>query len=182
MPNNLNGVVATTIVKDASAFRMYTDLPQNMGGTESAPQPTEWLLAALVGCTQATANFVARHYRGDNKVKLITLQRLEFDDITATRDMLGSIYLPVKDSLDHQDDSDETIPPSRIQLISGTIRVHFQTPLEDNPQHRADCLRLLQAQTERRCPIANMIIASGCQMDVVWDDAGALPAPKLEWE
>jgi uncharacterized OsmC-like protein len=180
-PNNLNGVVATTIVKDDAAFTVFTDLPERMGGHNSAPQPMEWLVVAFVGCTQATAHFVARHYWRSEKIKLITLQRLEFQDITATRDSRGSTALPIVDAGPHGEDGD-TDPPSRIQQLTGTIRVYFKTPSEDDVQERAECLRVLQAQTERRCPVANTIAASGCRMDVVWEDAGPLPAPKFDWE
>ena len=31
-------------------------------------------------------------------------------------------------------------------------------------------LRLLEMHTERRCPVANMIIDSGCLMQVEWID------------
>ena len=34
---------------------LETDVPKKMGGGDDAPQPVEHLLAALLGCTQATA-------------------------------------------------------------------------------------------------------------------------------
>ena len=39
---------------------LEADVPKRMGGGDEAPQPVEHLLAALVGCTQATAVYVGR--------------------------------------------------------------------------------------------------------------------------
>jgi uncharacterized OsmC-like protein len=178
MPSNPNGTEVTTIVKDDAPFTMYTDLPGHMGGLDTAPQPMEWLLVAFVGCTQATANFVARHHWSRDKGKLITLQRMEFHNITGMRDIRGSTTLPIEDSAQEEDETG-TLPPSRIQQLSGTIRVFFKTPSEDDMQERAQCLHVLQSQTERRCPVANTIAASGCRIDVVWEDAGVLAVPKF---
>ena len=60
---------------------IQTDLPKKMGGKDVAPQPVELLLTSWMGCTQATALFVARQMR-----PRITLNRLEFINIEAWRD------------------------------------------------------------------------------------------------
>lgn len=116
-----------------------------MGGTDLAPQPVETLLAALLGCTQATAIFVARQLR-------VEMDKMDFD-IRAIRDEQGALSLPI-----------EATPevPSRIQEITGTIRIFTPRPIPENE------FQILREQTEARCPIANMIISSGCNMNVQW--------------
>lgn len=172
MINNPSGVVATTMNDVATpSFTLSTDLPKHMGGNNTAPQPMKLFLAAYMGCTQATAHFVARHYRF-NKKSVIRLQRMEFHNITATRDLRGSLSLPIVGQI-HDDDAAKITIPSRIQQLSGTIRVFFRISTEEN-NARAESLQILQEQTELRCPVANMIAASGCPMDVVWEDGGAL--------
>ena len=125
---------------------LQTDIPKSMGGTNTAPQPVETLLAALLGCTQATAIFVARQLQ-------LEILKMEFDDMVAIRDEQGALSLPI-----------DKVPdiPSRVQEITGTVRVY--TP-ETIPMEK---LELLKEQTEARCPVANMMIASGCQMNVEW--------------
>jgi putative redox protein len=134
-----------------------TDVPLSMGGEDSAPQPMETLLAAWMGCTQATAVFVGRQM----KPTRLLIDRLEFDTIQAFRDERGALQLPI-----------EIVPkvPSRLQRITGTIRVF---PKKQAKSNRSSALtnkdiQQLQEQTEARCPVANMIIASGCCMDVNW--------------
>lgn len=134
----------------SSGHRLRTDLPKAMGGNDSAPQPVELLLGALLGCTQATALFVARHiYRQDDK----QIHSIEYD-VRAMRDPRGAIALPKPPS---------TIP-SRIQQVSGTITVVTPVgqPLSD------DMLAAIREETELRCPVANMMLASGCRLQVEW--------------
>jgi len=142
-PGNPSG---TQIVFD-SGHGLSTDIPKKMGGQDSAAQPVEHLLAAWVGCTQATALYVSRQMR-------IRLDRLDFVDICAYRDERGALELPI-----------DEIPsvPSRLTKVTGTIHV-----LLKSGELSADKLHLLQSQTEARCPVANMILASGCDMNLKW--------------
>ena len=74
-----------------SSFVVHTDTLASDGGTDTAPQPVELLLAALVGCEQATAHFVSRHMRVDKKrVKIDTIKF----DYHAVRDERGAASLP----------------------------------------------------------------------------------------
>lgn len=174
-PQNPNGVKI-----EVGKHTIQTDLPRSMGGCDEAPQPVEYLLAAWAGCTQATALFVwrnmTRQYRinglpmgfvGRNRTdKKLSAQicgrfHLEFD-VIAVRDERGAISLPIN--------SDRELPtvPSRVQSLQGTINV-FVWDDDNRPlQLDADFLWLLRTETENRCPIANMMIASGCQMEVDW--------------
>ena len=122
-----------------------------MGGQNTAAQPVEHLLTAWAGCTQATALFVARQMR-------LRLERLEFEDIVAQRDERGALSLPIQD---------DPAYPSRLHTFSGTIRVFCSKQLS------AEDLEMLRHQTELRCPVANMILASGCLVNVEWVDGNA---------
>ena len=133
-----------------TGHELATDVPKKMGGSDTAPQPVETLLAAWMGCTQATALFVGRQMK-----PRVLIESLEFDNIEAFRDERGALTLPI--------DEDPTIP-SRLQRVTGTIRIRTRGP---DPLTSKE-LELLKEQTELRCPVANMMIASGCSMDVEW--------------
>jgi len=134
---------------------LATDIPKPMGGKDTAPQPVETLLASWMGCTQATALFVGRHLPGR-----LSIGRMQFDNIEGFRDERGALQLPI-------DETPEI--PSRLQRITGTIRVYER---KGNPIS-AEQMELLKEQTEIRCPVANMMIASGCAIDVEWVDGSA---------
>ena len=149
---------SVTVVFDTSGHTIATDLPRFMGGHDTAPQPVEHLLAAWAGCTQATALFVGRQLASSKKNSQPPtrprLERLEFVNITATRDERGALVLPI--------DKDPPVP-SRIHTLTGRIVVW---------PSMGDDLQVLREQTELRCPVANMLIASGCQMNVQWVNGG----------
>jgi putative redox protein len=147
-PNSKGSVTMTT----NTGHSIQTDLPKPMGGKDEAPQPVETLLAALIGCTQATALFVGRQMKPNR----LLIDKMEFS-LTATRDERGALQLPI--------DIDPPVP-SRLQQVSGTVRV-FAAKGAIIPNEQ---MRLLREQTEQRCPVANMMIASGCAMKVEWID------------
>lgn len=130
-----------------------TDIPKKVGGSDSAPQPVETLMAAWIGCTQATALFVGRQMP-----ERVVIQKLEFENIQAFRDERGALQLPI-----HQTPE----VPSRLQRLTGTIKVFSR----NKNGLSSDQMELLKEQTEIRCPVANMILASGCSIDVEWVDA-----------
>ena len=166
---------------------MATDLPRAMGGHNLAPQPVELLVASWMGCTQATALFVARQLRrsppsspsqnddhkDDDKDDVffqwrhVSLDRLEFVNITAIRDERGALHVPL---------SEPPPVPSRLLEIQGTIRVHVRSTQRrrqrpttaTKPVLSQASLDVLRHQTEQRCPVANMILASGCPIHVDW--------------
>jgi uncharacterized OsmC-like protein len=138
---------------------LSTDVPINMGGTDTAPQPVETLLAALLGCTQATAVFVGRNMKLPNRSSIL-IDRLEFRNVTATRDERGALTLPIE--------SDPVIS-ARLERISGTIHVYTKSRKgESSLPLSQEELDILSHQTELRCPVANMIMASGCEMNIQW--------------
>ena len=89
---------------------------------------------------------------------------LQFDNIRAFRDEAGALELPICRT---------PSVPSRLQRITGTIKVSVVpatggeealAPMILDPRE----LEILKEQTEARCPIANMMVASGCAMEVEW--------------
>ena len=144
-------------VSTDTGHTLNTDIPKKMGGSDSAPQPVETLLAAWMGCTQATALFVGRQMP-----ERVVIQNLEFIDIEAFRDERGALQLPI-------DETPEV--PSRLQRITGKILVSTRNQQGLSTEQ----MDLLKEQTEIRCPVANMIIASGCHIDVEWANASHNP-------
>ena len=129
-----------------------------MGGGDAAPQPVEHLLASLLGCTQATALFVGRMME-----PRLLIDKMKFD-VRAYRDERGALQLPI----------DEVPPiPARLQCVSCTVTVH----LKKGEAASDGQLRMLGEQTEARCPVANMMHASGCKMEIEWVN-GSESAPK----
>lgn len=124
------------------------DLPKTMGGADGAPQPVELLVAALIGCEQATAAYCARHMS-----PRFPLKHVHFT-YAAARDDRGATSLPIIEP-----------PPvsARMQRVTGTAVVHLSRGAE-TPE-RVDQLRRL---VEARCPVANTLVAAGCELDVQW--------------
>eukprot|EP00182_Erythrolobus_australicus_P000461 CAMPEP_0185834850 /NCGR_PEP_ID=MMETSP1353-20130828/6385_1 /TAXON_ID=1077150 /ORGANISM="Erythrolobus australicus, Strain CCMP3124" /LENGTH=201 /DNA_ID=CAMNT_0028533359 /DNA_START=41 /DNA_END=646 /DNA_ORIENTATION=+ len=147
------GARSKTSVRD---FTVQTDLPRSSGGTNTAAEPVELLLSALIGCESATAAFVARNMR----------PRMMFHGLrahyTAHRDQRGALgALPITDA--------HSFPPERTGLarVSGEVivflAVHPTASQEIRPETEQR-LRTLEQQTHARCPVASMLRASGCDM------------------
>jgi len=85
----------------------------------------------------------------------LLIDRIEFD-IQAYRDQRGALQLPI-----------DTVPsiPARLQCVSGTVKVYFK---KNGMNVSEEELSILAEQTEARCPVANMMYASGCDMDIKW--------------
>jgi len=161
---------------------IHTDIPISMGGENTAPQPVEHLLAAFIGCTQATAIFVGR-----NMQPRILIDRIEFD-IKGERDERGALdCLPIiprapdgNNDNDHDFDGADEFPsiPARLQCVKGSITVYAKNRKGQEVEIGDNAMRLLETHTERRCPVANMIVDSGCSMQVKWTDGGKLSTLK----
>jgi len=172
--NGTGDASKVTITTD-TGHTLITDLPRKMGGSNCAPQPVETLIAAWMGCTQATALFVGRHLmmmsddikRGGGRRRRVSIDKLEFENIQAYRDDRGAVELPINETPGVE---------SRLQRITGIIRVFSRGGVGadgNGGEGRLsfEQMKLLKEQTEIRCPIANMIISSGCSIDVEWIDA-----------
>jgi uncharacterized OsmC-like protein len=128
-----------------------SDLPRLAGGHDSAAQPVELLLSALVGCKTATAHFVARHLwrRPGNQIS-----SLRFAEVRAERDERGALALPI------------TAPPpvsSAVQRVSGVVFVRPASAEVDG-----DDVRVLGLLVEERCPVAATLRAAGVALDFEW--------------
>lgn len=139
-----DGQGVSTRCQSKDGHIMNTDLPKATGGANTAPQPVYHLLTALVGCKQATAVFVARHMK-------LRFRGIHFE-LKAVRDERGALTLPI--------DAMELPAVSRLQRITGHAYVDTEASVEQ--------LELLKRQVEKRCPVANMIHSSGCELDIVW--------------
>jgi len=124
-----------------SGFSITTDVPEVMGGTNTSAEPIYHLLAAFIGCETATAQFVAKHMK-------IKIAKLEFD-LTAERDAALPLLLPI-----------ETSPSGNVGLfkIMGTVSV--ETIASQEQIHK------LFDQVHTRCPVASMLVHSGCELDL----------------
>lgn len=152
---SMTGVGRRSLVEMTTdtAHVLRTDVPRRMGGTDAAPQPVEHLLAALIGCAQATAVFVGRRMQ-----PRLVVDEIEFD-LRAWRDERGALAMPI----------DELPPvPARLQAVEGTAKVRFNRGRNGYGGISEDQMRLLGEQVEARCPVANMMQASGCKMDIKW--------------
>lgn len=138
------GVAAT--IETLDGHTLQTDIPVPVGGTDAAAQPVYLLLAGLVGCEQATAAFVARQM----KIQLGTVQFA----LEAVRDERGALALPI------HAESEQMPAVSRLQRIEGTATV-------DTTATQAE-IDALAKQVKIRCPIAKMVVDSGCELDVKW--------------
>ena len=138
----------TTSTSQTRGHTLKTDTPPSGGGKDTAPQPVETLLAALIGCEGATADFVARMLR-------TKIRGIDFE-LEASRDPQGAAHLPV----------DAPAPAvSRLTRIWGVANV--ETDADD------ELIEKLGRIVHERCPVANMVVASGCQLDIEWRRASA---------
>ena len=139
-------------VLTSTGHRIYTGLPVKAGGDDAAPQPVECLVASLLGCETATAHFVARHLwpRPYNRIESI-----HFEDVVAERDERGALSLPIT----------EPAPVTAgLLCVQATVRV---TPPKESACTLAD-VQMLGRIVEARCPVAAVLRASGCTLNVAW--------------
>lgn len=94
----------------------------------------------------------------------MVIDRIEFENIRAYRDERGAVGLPI---------ARKKVPglESRVRRITGIIRV--SSLQRGGGGLSSEQMELLKEQTEIRCPVANMMIASGCSIDVEWMDASS---------
>ena len=143
------GIGSSCMVMTNDGWSISTDTPKNQGGTDTAPQPVSLLLASLCGCELATAHFVA--LKSSPRIKL---GRVEFD-IEARRDERGSISLPLN----------APVPvPARLEHVLGTAMVYDTDATQEQ-------ITFLGAEVHQRCPVANMMILSGCLLEISWKKA-----------
>ena len=140
------GIGSHCNVATIDGWKISTDVPISQGGTNQAPQPVMLLLASLCGCELATARFVA--FKSSPR---ITMGRIEFD-VSANRDERGALHLPLG-----------TTPPApaRLEHVWGTATVYDTNASQEQ-------ISALGKEVHRRCPVANMMVLSGCRLEIDW--------------
>jgi uncharacterized OsmC-like protein len=147
----LNGSgVGTQTTMTVNGKTTMTDLPRYMGGLDKGMQPVELFLTSLCGCEQATALFIAR-----NMKPRVKIEKIDFE-VNGKRDDKGAITLPL-------DIATDKLPPAMLTRIWGTAIVHTDASQVD--------IDFIAKEVKRRCPVANMVIASGCQLDISFKKA-----------
>jgi len=127
---------------------MSTDTPAKDGGTDTAAEPVETMLAALIGCEQATAHFVGRLLR-----PRLVIRRIDFE-LQAERDVRGSAWRPIA----------EAPPvPAQVTRIWGSAKVAVDGDATN------DDIAALGKIVHERCPVASMVRNSGCALEVRWE-------------
>ncbi|EAS04041.1 OsmC family protein (macronuclear) [Tetrahymena thermophila SB210] len=129
--------------KTESGFTVVTDMAKKVGGNGSGPSPIELLLSSLVGCENIVARNIASHLG-------FTINQAKFD-IKAERDERGTNDLPMTE------DSPIT---SGLQRIWGIVYV--DTDGSDQQ------LQQMNEILKKRCPVARMIVDSGCKLEIEW--------------
>ena len=132
-------------------WQLSTDVTISQGGTNKAAQPVLLLLASLCGCELATARYVA--FKSNPR---IVMGKIEFD-INGNRDERGALHLPMYT---------EPPVPARLEHVWGTATVYDTNASQEQ-------ISALGAEVHRRCPIANMILLSGCRLEIDWKIANS---------
>ncbi|MBT2582972.1 OsmC family protein [Planococcus sp. ISL-109] len=114
------------------------DEPEYLGSTNEGPNPLEYLLGGLTGCTSVMIGLIA-------KEKDFSFQGIEFSN-TGTIDARGMKGV-------------EGVS-SHFQTVS--FEAVFSTDESD------DRLEELKKEVERRCPIYNLIVDAGVAIDSKW--------------
>lgn len=117
---------------------VYTDEPDSLGGTNTAPSPLETVLVALVGCDGVIINGVA--------------DAMKFD------------YAGVDFACESQIDvrGPKGVPGVRPYFESASLDITVYT---DEPQSRFE---QLCKNVEFRCPVMNLLNAANVAMTVNW--------------
>lgn len=122
---------------------IYTDEPDSMGGTNSAPSPLETVLVALVGCDGVIINGVAK----------------------AMNFAYSGVDFAVQSQIDVR--GPRGVPGIRPYFESGELLI---TVYSDEPEER---FRKLCKNVEFRCPVMNLLDAAKVDMAVTWEQKPA---------
>lgn len=131
------GMKTAITVRDFHPF--HTDEPEEMGGTDTAPNPMEYVLGGLCGCTSIMINMIA----GEMNFKFSELQVSAAGTIDP-RGILGTA---------------EVSP--HFQEVKQTIRLKT-----GETQQRVEELR---RQVEKRCPAINLFRDAKIKPQTVWE-------------
>lgn len=117
---------AKTIVK-ARNFEIIVDEPENLGGTDVAPNPVEFVLAALSGCLNVTGCLIAREMGFEIKdLQIDICGSLDPAKLMGQSDAQRAGYNKIEVSMKPVCDADEAT------LVEWLKRVEARCPVSDN--------------------------------------------------
>ncbi|AIE58966.1 OsmC family protein [Bacillus methanolicus] len=131
-----SGVKTNITVRNFPAFS--TDEPTELGGSDTAPNPMEYVCAALNGCNGVMIPLVAKEL--DFSFSGIDFETTGIVDI---RGLMG----------------EEGVSP-HFQKIR--FRVNIQT------EESEERIEQLKNEVERRCPVMNLLLDAGVKVDSKW--------------
>ncbi|MMZ57982.1 OsmC-like protein [compost metagenome] len=132
-----SGVKTNISIRNFSSFVM--DEPEVLGGTDTGPNPMEYVVAALNGCKGVMIPLIAQELG-------FTFTGIEFETtgIIDTRGLMG----------------EEGVSP-HFQKIR--FQVNIQT------EESEEKIEQLKQEVERRCPVFNLFKDAGIKVDVKWN-------------
>jgi uncharacterized OsmC-like protein len=132
-----SGVKTNISVRNFPTFQ--TDEPAELGGTDSGPNPMEFVAAALNGCNGVMIPLIANEMN-------FSFSGIDFETsgIIDIRGLMG----------------EKGVCP-HFQKVR--FRVNIQT------EESEERLHALQKEVERRCPVFNLLLDAGVQIDVKWN-------------
>ncbi|BAU26821.1 putative OsmC-like protein [Aneurinibacillus soli] len=131
-----SGVKTNISIRDFTSFPM--DEPPVLGGTDTGPNPMEYVVAALNGCKGVMIPLVAQELG-------FTFAGIDFETtgIIDTRGLMG----------------EEGVSPHFQK-----IRFHVNIKTEESEER----IEQLKNEVERRCPVFNLFVDAGIKIDVKW--------------
>lgn len=130
------GVKTSVKVREFSPIIM--DEPEALGGTDLGPNPMEYVVAALSGCTSVMISLIA-------KEKDFEFQSVDFEN-TGILDLRGLL-------------GEEGVSPY-FQKVRFTVKLYTQ----ENDER----LEELKNEVEKRCPVYNLLKDAGVELTTNW--------------
>jgi uncharacterized OsmC-like protein len=120
---------AKTLVK-ARGFEMIVDEPASLGGTDSAPNPVEYVLAAFAGCLNVMGNLIAGEMGFELRGLDIRIHgQLNPDKLFGKSDAERAGYKSIVVELIPDCDADAATLEAWLQAVEA------RCPVSDNIQH-----------------------------------------------
>lgn len=130
-----------TVATTLDGNSMVTDEPVSRGGTGTAPTPLETVIGALCGCSVVTFERAARQ-----------------NDLAFAGVDFRATY-----SLDRRG----LLGEARVRPYFNRVVVEAQVRT-DAPESLLD---MVVAVTEERCPVRNLLVDAGVELEIVWRKA-----------
>eukprot|EP01088_Endostelium_zonatum_P005477 TRINITY_DN1714_c0_g1_i1.p1 TRINITY_DN1714_c0_g1~~TRINITY_DN1714_c0_g1_i1.p1 ORF type:complete len:216 (+),score=58.03 TRINITY_DN1714_c0_g1_i1:9-656(+) len=146
MKTQIQNVIPEKFAKDGGKIHtVVTDEPAKLKGTDEGTTPIHTLLAALAGCENVTAQFVAREMK-------IKIDKITFD---IQGEMDGRGFAGVDG------------------VYAGIQKVKVRADVETSAtQEQVD--QLLH-QVEKRCPVNALFVKAGVEVDTKWTKTSVSP-------